>query len=233
MIINLLSLLCYDIVIAVFWANRVYTFFKSLPSQRVSQGILYVLIFVFTSSWNISYLHLSYMRSETILKMIWPNSVRLIKLLFKYSFLILVSPVIFSILEFLNNDIIWNTLTWATVATNDIVLLILDGLLVYTFAKHVSEIRRDVDVPNKHLDIISRWGGAAGAVVVLISISSITTMYGLMAGEGSYMMTSVVIMAGLMHVVSALLLGMKYRLYRESLLETARTVSSNQTAVRK
>ncbi|KAJ3068314.1 hypothetical protein HDU99_003243, partial [Rhizoclosmatium hyalinum] len=178
-------------------------------------GFYYVLSYFFPAVWKFSYLYVSYIRSKTLLKRVWPRWADLIGILCYISVIPFILPIAFSIPEIIGISGFTPTRTWAVQTASEIVLLILDIILLTAFVKYVTRINADAgDSKSDHFEAIAKYGTAASGACLLLSVVALMRPF-----IETYLPTRYEILTGsvtatifLMHVVSGTLLLMKWRL---------------------
>ncbi|KAI9341458.1 hypothetical protein BDR26DRAFT_918403 [Obelidium mucronatum] len=211
--INILSLICCNIVCAFLW-RELYVNFND------SRSIAYALLFLIAAIWDLSFLLMSWLRSNSIIQQVWPNSYAAIQAAFMASPFILFFPFITSMVEL--NTGIGPTPTWGAQGFSGTFMFLLDLILLVTFGKFVMILKQDMNRETAasfvQFQIISRFGAVANSVCLLISINAIlrpfvTRFWNWSSWNVDALTWSVVGSVLLRNVVSAIMLGMKWRLY--------------------
>ncbi|ORY47045.1 hypothetical protein BCR33DRAFT_764680 [Rhizoclosmatium globosum] len=213
-VISILSLLGTNIIYMCYW--KLYLSLRILDDSTViEEGFYYILSYLFPAAWKFSYLYVSYIRSKTLLKRVWPRWADLIGILCYLSAIPFILPIIFSIPEFIHIPGFTPTRTWAVQTASEIMLLLLDMILLTAFVKYVTRINIDAgDSKSDHFDAIPHYGSAASGACLLLCIVALTRplIEAYLPERADLLTGSITVTVGLMHVVSGILLLMKWRL---------------------
>ncbi|KAI9341484.1 hypothetical protein BDR26DRAFT_314753 [Obelidium mucronatum] len=171
MLASLLCLLGEDIANAWFINSAIYNFETMISSTITGVSVVYSLTFVFNCGWSFSFLHLSYVRSESLVHLIWPTTYQYIKRAFLISPIVFLAPIIISALEIAG--VATATLTWTSYAVSEVYLFVLDLVLLFTFIKFVRGVYVDSDISNQQFNAISRFSSVSSFLCLLITLSAL------------------------------------------------------------
>ncbi|KAI9341463.1 hypothetical protein BDR26DRAFT_860465 [Obelidium mucronatum] len=217
MMISLFILTCQNAVFAYYWSIWLGNFNQVVAATKSTEATCYISILALTSLWDLTYLYVSYIRSREFIREVWPKNFQVIQWVFALSPLLICSPVVVGVFESLNLVGVSAIATWSFQAASDACVLLLDLLLLTTFARFVASLSQYVSDDCRQFEIISWYGGFASIGCALISITSLAKSFlsKLRPDDFQSMHLPVLTRTLLTLVISGILLTMKYQLYRE------------------